>query len=254
MDTADFTLDRYFARIGFAPPPRFDAAALAAMMRAQLFAVPFENLDVRAGREISLEPAAIVAKILDRRRGGYCYEVNGLFAMALTALGIPWRFVAARPMFYPARRPRTHMALIVEIDGVSWLCDLGFGSFGPRAPMRLDDLDRTVEVDGERFRLRRETDGVFVFSALADGAWADQYGFDLSPQEWIDFLPANYLNSHHPEAIFVRMDVVVGFHARGRTVLAGDTLKHIVDGVTATTPVAPEDRARILEAEFGLLA
>ena len=61
--------------------------------------------------------------------------------MALEALGIPYQFVAAQPMIYPVRKPETHMAIIVKTDGEEWLCDLGFGSYGIRAPMRLNLLD-----------------------------------------------------------------------------------------------------------------
>jgi N-hydroxyarylamine O-acetyltransferase len=81
--------------------------------------------------------------------------VNGLFAMALEALGIPYRFVAARPMFYPARRPKTHMAFIAEVESRQWLCDLGFGSYGIRAPMALDTLDVDITQDFDTFRLSR---------------------------------------------------------------------------------------------------
>jgi N-hydroxyarylamine O-acetyltransferase len=77
-------------------------------MRYQLFSVPFENLDVQQGKVISLVPEEIYRKIVERNRGGYCYEVNGLFAMALNALGIPYQFFAARPMTYPVRRPKPY--------------------------------------------------------------------------------------------------------------------------------------------------
>ena len=252
MHAANFTLERYFARIGRPVPTRFDAATLAETMRAQLFAVPFENLDVQAGREISLVPEDIVAKIVDRRRGGYCYEVNGLFALALEALGVSWRFVAARPMFYPVRRPRTHMAIIAEVDGRRFLCDLGFGSWGIRAPIDLADLDRPIDQDGDLYRLSRDADGVFVLAALVEGDWKNQYGFDLSVQEWVDFAPANYLNSHHPEAIFVQKTVVLRFHDRGRTVLVGDTLKRWIGGRAEVRQIAPADRAAVLAREFAL--
>jgi N-hydroxyarylamine O-acetyltransferase len=102
-------------------------------MRRQLFNVPFENLDVQAGKGVSMVPEMIVEKVIGRGRGGYCYEVNGLFAMALRALGIDYHLVACRPMTYPVVRPRTHMALVVQLEDEPWLCDLGFGSYGIRA-------------------------------------------------------------------------------------------------------------------------
>ena len=155
MQASNFDLQAYFRRIGFSAgdSAQADAATLHALMRQQLFSVPFENLDVQAGKIVSLVPEDIAGKILGGARGGYCYEVNGLFAMALQALGIAYRFVAARPMFYPARRPRTHMALVAEVEGRRWLCDLGFGSYGIRAPMALDVLETEVRQDGDTFRL-----------------------------------------------------------------------------------------------------
>ena len=140
MHSDSFDLSLYFRRIGYSGPAAADTATLHALMRHQLFSIPFENLDVI----VSMEPDDIANKLLRQRRGGYCYELNGLFTMALEALGIAWRFVAARPMFYPARRPKTHMAVVAEVDGRQWLCDLGFGSYGIRAPLALDELDTDI--------------------------------------------------------------------------------------------------------------
>jgi N-hydroxyarylamine O-acetyltransferase len=137
MQAENFSLQLYFDRIGFQKSAEADIETITDMMRCQLFTVPFENLDVQAKKVVSMIPEEIVGKILHKRRGGYCYEVNGLFAMALQAMGVPYQFVAARPMFYPVKRPKTHMALVLTLDGVRWLCDLGFGSYGIRAPMRL---------------------------------------------------------------------------------------------------------------------
>ena len=229
MKAQNFDLESYFNRIGFAFPERVDVATLSSMMRQQLFSVPFENIDVQNGKIVSLVPEDIADKILRQRRGGYCYEVNGLFAMALEALGIRYQFVAARPMFYPARRPRTHMAIVADIDGFRWLCDLGFGSYGIRVPMRLDVLDLEVRQDHDTFMLTKDGTGEYLLKALVEGVWTNQYGFDLSAQEWIDFVPANHLNSTHPDAIFVQKLLVVLHNPTGRTILVGDMLK-MVDG------------------------
>ncbi|RBL87459.1 arylamine N-acetyltransferase [Streptomyces cavourensis] len=252
MQARNFTLSRYLERIGHDGPVAPDIATVAALMRRQLFTVPFENLDVQAGLGVSLVPEDIVDKILERGRGGYCYEVNGLFAMALQALGIPYRYVAARPMFYPVKRPRTHMALVVHASGADWLCDLGFGSYGIRAPLALEDLDREVRQDMDRFMLSRTENGDFLLKAWAGGQWQNQYGFDLSPQEWIDFAPANYLNSTHPDAIFVQKRVVVLHAETGRSILLGNALKVVgADSVEESTL----DEAGVTEAlqgRFGL--
>lgn len=252
MQANNFSLSQYLERIGFEGQARADLATVTAMMRCQLFTVPFENLDVQAGKVVSLVPEEIVEKIILRQRGGYCYEVNALFAMALQELGIPYQMVAARPMFYPVRRPRTHMALIVEVEGAQWLCDLGFGSYGIRQPMRLDLLDVEVSQDSDTFKLSMPNVREYLLQAKADGVWANQYGFDLSVHEWIDFVPANYLNSTHPDAIFVQKLLVVLHQPWGRYILLDHNLKTVRDGVSSTQVIEPGQRAQVLHDLFKL--
>lgn len=253
MQADNFTLQNYFDRIGYRGNAGTDIGSVAEMMRCQLFSVPFENLDVQAGKVVSLVPEEIVVKLLTRNRGGYCYEVNGLFAMALQSLGIPYQFVAARPMTYPVRRPKTHMALVLTLDGERWLCDLGFGSYGIRAPMRLDLIDVEVRQDFDTFLLAKTNDREYLLKAQVDGEWANQYAFDLSPQEWIDFVPANYLNSTHPDALFVKKLLVVLHDKTGRKILFDDTLKTVVNGKVEKRTIRPEERKSILLEEFGLM-
>ncbi|MFD2755300.1 arylamine N-acetyltransferase family protein [Comamonas terrae] len=252
MHASNFDLPTYLQRIGHTGHAGPDTATLHALMRRQLFTVPFENLDVQAGRIVSLVPEDIADKILRQGRGGYCYEVNGLFAMALQALGIAYRFVAARPMFYPARRPRTHMAVIAEVEGRRWLCDLGFGSYGIRAPMDLDAVGVEVAQDCDTFQLTLDERGEYVLKARVEGQWANQYAFDLSPQEWIDFVPANYLNSTHPEAIFVQKLLVVLHHSTGRAILLDDMLKTVTNGQVEKRQLAREEIGEVLASLFGL--
>lgn len=252
MQANNFSLTDYLHRIDYTGTPKADIETVARMMRRQLFSVPFENLDVQAGKIVSLVPEDIVEKIVGRKRGGYCYEVNGLFAMALESLGIAYQFVAARPMFYPARRPRTHMALVLTLGAERWLCDLGFGSYGIRAPMRLSALDVEIAQDDDTFMLTLGDDGFYLLRAKVDGQWTNQYAFDLSPQEWVDFVPANYLNSTHPEAIFVRMTIAVLMTESGRKILGGDSFKIVTYGRTEQRTVAPNELAEVLAREFGL--
>ncbi len=252
MQAENFSLPAYLERIVYRGETKADLPTLFSLMRHQLFAVPFENLDVQAGKIISLVPEEIVDKIVQRHRGGYCYEVNGIFSMALHALGIPYRYVAARPMFYPARRPRTHMALIATVEGVEWLCDLGFGSYGLRAPIRIDTFDTEVRQDHDTFMLTESDIGEIVLKAKVEGEWVNQYGFDLSRQEWVDFAPANYMNSTHPDAIFVKQYVVVLHTEAGRKIFSGDTFKVVEQGRTTKREIAAEERAALLVQQFGL--
>ena len=254
MHCDNFDLPRYFRRINYTGPAAVDSATLHAIMRHQLFSVPFENLDVQAGQVVSLVPDEINDKILHQGRGGYCYEVNGLFAMALEALGISYRFVAARPMFYPVRRPKTHMALVAEVDGRQWLCDLGFGSYGIRAPIALDELGTDIKQDFDTFKLTRDAHGEYLLQAKVEGEWCNQYGFDLSPQEWIDFVPANYLNSTHPDAIFVQKLLILQHRPEGRVILLGNMLKTVTAEGVEKQQLAEGEIDAVLQSHFGLVS
>jgi N-hydroxyarylamine O-acetyltransferase len=252
MHANNFHLADYLKRIAFAQPVRADLASLEAVMRQQLFSIAFENTEVQAGKVPSLAPEDIVQKLVHQRRGGYCYEVNGLFAMALQALGVPYCFVAARPMFYPVRRPLTHMALVATLEGQPWLFDLGFGSHGIRAPMNMARTDETIEQGGDSFMLTRTTTGELLLQARVDGQWQNQYSFAHRPVEWIDFGPMNWLNATHPDAVFVQKLLVIRHHESGRTVLLGNELKTVVQGKTTKRTVPDSEISALLKSEFAL--
>ncbi|TXH67992.1 MAG: arylamine N-acetyltransferase [Thiothrix sp.] len=253
MYAENFKLDDYCRRIRFTGEVKPDFASVKTLMLQHLKTIPFENLNVLAGKVISLKPEDIVDKLIHQQRGGYCYEMNGLFALALTALGLEYQWVAARPLFYPVRRPRTHAALIVNFEGVEWLLDLGFGSYGIREPMRLDLLNQPVQQGYDQFMLSPEEDGDLAVQALVDGVWIKQYGFNRSPVEWVDFAPANWMNSTHPDAIFTQKNVIVLFTATGRKTLFGQLFKEYKAGQVSQITVQTEQIGPVLEQEFNLI-
>lgn len=220
MKAVNFSLTQYYDRIGFEERPKADEYTLKQLMRHRLMTVPFENLDIQAGMPISLAPEEIVDKIIHRNRGGYCYELNGLFAMALEAPGIKYQFIAARPMFYKTKLPKTHMAIVALVDDKQWLCDLGFGGHGICAPMELGCLGEPITQGHDQFMLSKSGTKGYLLQAYVNDAWINQYSFDLSPREWIDFEPANHLNSTHPDAIFVQKRLVIIQNLAGRTIFS----------------------------------
>lgn len=253
MFAENFKLADYFNRIGYQGAADLNAQTLKNIMQCHLRTIPFENMDVQAGKIISLEPEQIVEKLLQRKRGGYCYEVNGLFAMALQALGVNYTLLGARPMFYPTRRPKTHMVVLAEVDQDQWLCDVGFGSYGISAPMRLSDAGNEIQQGFDRFRLDPLNEREFVLKAWVDNDWTNQYSFDLYPHEMIDFLPANYFNSTSPDAVFVQKPLIVLHTEAGRKILFGDNFKRITANGTEQINVPPEQLREVLASEFNLL-
>lgn len=256
LKSKNFNLDLYFKRIGLKPEHAgpVNEQLLQDIMQAQLFSVPFENLDVQQGKIVSMIPEDIFDKIVLNNRGGYCYEVNALFAMALDALNIRYQFAAARPMFYPVLRPKTHMVVIAELAGEKWLCDLGFGSYGIRAPIRLPETSIEVHQYPDTFRLSCSDNHEYLLEALVDAEWKKQYSFDLSNWAWIDFLPANYLNSTHPDTIFVQKILVVQHQPDGRDILLGNVLITIRNGKTQERVIPQHEINGLLHTQFGLPA
>lgn len=252
MLSEHFNLTRYCQRIAYSGELEPSLACVSALMRQQLMQIPFENLSILAGETISLQPEDIVNKLITRQRGGYCYELNGLFAMMLSALGIPYQWLAARPLFLAERRPRTHAALVAQIEGQDWLLDVGWGSYGIRSPLKLDTSTAGVQQDDDRFQLVLDDNSEWILSALMNAEWKPQYSFQRTPVEWIDFAPANWLNCTHPQVIFTQKPVLVIFTARGRKILFGDQFKCYEDGKSSERTVKAGEMAVVIHQHFGL--
>jgi len=252
MKADNFVFQSYLNRIGYQGDTQADIATVTDMMRCQLCTVPFENIDVQAGKVVSLVPEEIVEKIINRNRGGYCYEVNAIFAMALQSIGIPYQFVAARPMLSPDESPKTHMALVIRVNNEEWLCDLGFGCYGIREPMKLSLVDIEVKQHIDMFILSKTAEHEYLLKVLVNGEWINLYVFDIYPQKWIDFIPANYFNSTHPDVIFVQKLFIVLHEPDGRKIFLGNSLKIIKNGIVEEQTLVQEDYKFILLNEFGL--
>src|SRR5512133_627288 len=174
--SADFDLGAYLRRIGFSGEVRSDLTTLRALHQAHVSTIPFENLDVQMGLPIRLDLDSVQAKLVRRRRGGYCFEQNSLFLAVLRQVGFDVLPCEAR-----VRRgattllPRTHMLLLVRLEDQRWLCDVGFGGDGPLHPVLLDGQAH-AQFLGE-FRVVEEADGerLNVLQSLRNGVWVDLY-------------------------------------------------------------------------------
>ena len=122
-------LQRYLDRIAFARPTAPDLATLQALHRAHALSIPYENIDVQLGRAVTRAPERAFEKIVMKRRGGWCYEMNGLFAAALEAIGFRVRRLAGAVMreALGAAAVGNHLVVLVDLDDETWLCDVGFG-------------------------------------------------------------------------------------------------------------------------------
>lgn len=198
-----FHLSGYLARIRQPSVTGADAATLARLHRAHLAAIPFENLDIQMGRLIALDAVSLQEALVLRRRGGYCFQQNALFRLALSALGFTVHAREARVRFAATLPvpPRTHMVLVVPIDGVDWLVDVGFGANGIVEPLRLDGT--TATQDGWMFRVKREA-RLHVLQRRDGDRWLDLYAFTDDDAATIDYVVGNWYTSTHPDSKFVR--------------------------------------------------
>ena len=199
-----FRLSDYLARIGFQGTARADLATLSAIHAAHVDAIPFEGLDPYLGREVKLDLASVQEKILDRRRGGYCFEQNAMLRAALEQIGFAVTGLAARVrwMALPDSPlgPRTHMVLRVDLPEGPFLADVGFGACLIDRPI---PLVAGVEhrTDMGTFRLTG-TAGLFALSARQRTAWRPAYVFTLEPAQQSDYELGNYFTSTSPRALF----------------------------------------------------
>lgn len=134
----DFDRDAYLMRVGLDHMVSTTEESLAALHRAQTFAIPFENFDIQLGRGVSLAPEMLFDKLVNHQRGGYCFELASLFGMALDAFGFERRPLLARSQRRGAPSPRTHMVNLVRLAGREWIADPGFGPIQLRTPMPLE--------------------------------------------------------------------------------------------------------------------
>src|SRR5215204_4597739 len=214
----------YLERIDYRGPLAPTADSLRRLHVAHLLTVPFENLSIHASEPIVLDDESLCDKVVARRRGGFCYELNGLFAALLRALGFRVEMLSAGV----ARREGgfgpefDHMALLVTL-GERWLADVGFGDSFVE-PLLVDE--RAEQTQGARaFRIEEEEGGRLVLLRRDDeGAWEPQYRFGLEPHTYGGYAGMWRIHQASPEAHFTRGRVCSHLTPEGRVTRCGSRL------------------------------
>jgi N-hydroxyarylamine O-acetyltransferase len=230
-------LEAYVQRIGYLGPRAATLDVLNGIMAAHVRTIPFENLDVLLGRSISLAPEDIARKLIDERRGGYCFEHNTLLLYVLEALGFDVTPLSARVRIQQPRDytpARTHMFLRVEIAGASWLADVGVGALSLTAALKLE-ADTPQETQHEPRRLVREgawtgfeqrgPQARLIHQAYFADTWNDVCEFTLEPMPEIDRVLANWYTSAHPQSHFKHRLIAARATAEGRVSIVNRELR-----------------------------
>lgn len=249
-------LEQYLARIGYQPAGAPSVQQLHELTRAHVQSIPFENLDVLAGKPISLEPAAVFDKLVSRRRGGYCFEHNGLFIRVLNALGYRAYPMGARVRLRCTERseipPLTHLFVRVELDGQQWLTDVGFGGFSLTAALLWQE-DLEQKTPHEPRRLVREGDRWF-HQVWHEGDWLDAYEFNGEPMHVADQKMGNWYSCTHPDSTFMGQRIMAIAQADGGrlSVLGNELRSRNRKGEVKTWQLADDELPELARNSFGL--
>lgn len=251
------TLDTaaYLRRLGLARRPAPTLATLCDLQLRHTSSIAFETISTLLQAPVPIDLASLQHKVLGEGRGGYCYELNLLFLSLLQELGFDARGLTGRVVMggpEDAMTARTHMLVLVELDGRRHVADVGFGGMVPTAPLLLD-TPAAQSTPHEPYRIEHR-DGRYLLRAQVAGEWRALYAFDLQPQARIDYEVGNWYVSTHPDSVFLGQ-LVAARTGDGwrRTLRGGEFAVHRTGLDTQRTRLGDADAViTVLGEEFGI--
>jgi N-hydroxyarylamine O-acetyltransferase len=248
----DFDLNLYLHRIRHSLDVGPTIECLESLQRTQHHTIPFENFDIQLDRSIDLAPETLFRKLVLGSRGGYCFELNGLFLSALQKIGFKARPLLGRVHISGEATGRGHQISLVTIDNKLWIADVGFGADTPRCPLPLE-TDTPTSSGGQTIQIIESDKFGFMVQALREGAWRSLYSFDLEHVCRGDIEYGNYYTSTHPDSIFVMARIAVLPQEAGYLSLFDNKLTSVEAGKNESEVI--EDGASyldVLENRFGI--
>lgn len=242
---------KYLKRFDAHPVEESFLQDLARLQSLHMQKIPFENLDVIRKVPIYLNLESIYDKVVNHRRGGYCYELNGLFCWLLQQLGFDAKMISATVVKSDGSSAKkdTHAAIIVELD-TPYLVDAGFG----------DSTISPIPLGGERqtdnsgtYRIDEIEGGIYQLSRENDGKEKILYRFTLDEKRLEDFHEGCIFNQVSEKSTFTHDDIVTRATPEGRITLTGTTLTRTVDGKKEKQQLSEKEKTQVLEDEFGIV-
>jgi len=245
-------INAYLRRLDYDGPRTPTVETLRGLHRAHMLTAPFENLDISLGRPIVCAEDRFFDKIVLQRRGGFCYELNGLFAALLRALGFDVTLLSARVCDGGSPGPEfDHMALLVSLEE-RWLADVGFGdSF--IEPLRLDEAGEQVQ-RGVAYRVAHDGETWTMNERQPSADWVVMYQFTLQPRQLADYAEMCHWQQTSPESSFTRKRLCSRATEAGRVTLSDLKLIITQNGARQEHALAGEDDFRaVLREHFGVV-
>ena len=247
-------VEKYFKRIGLEMPETIvpDSQLLKKLHFAHCTTVPYENLDIIRGIPLRLDDEGLYQKVVEEGKGGYCFELNGLFAWLLRELGYKVTEYASRYLRGESSIPmRRHRVLRVEAaDGV-YCADVGIGEVCPRYPLKLVEGLEQPQFD-ECYRFDKDEFLGWVLMDYYKGQWRQFYSFTEEPQLPQDYVALSCYCEKHPDSPFIHAEMFSLKTATGRITLDGNVYKEFKDG-EVTVKELREDEMPAAYAKFGLV-
>jgi N-hydroxyarylamine O-acetyltransferase len=252
MNNENFDVDAYLGRVGIKSTIPLTADGLESLHRAQAYTIPFENFDIISGHEILLDPESLFNKMVVHQRGGYCFELNGLFLEVLQSLGFQCRPLLARAHIRGTPGSQTHQLTQVVINDQAWIADVGFGHNGLRAPIPFE-IGTIHKQDGFRYRLVNADPWGTMLQLLQGDDWINLYSLDATHVCPVDIVMGNHFSSTHPSSFFTTSRMAAIPKPNGMTTLLNYKLKDIEDNnKTETTIQAGQPYLDMLYNSFGI--
>ena len=215
------------------------------MQEQQLLHVPFENLDIHYKTAIELDMSRIFEKVVNNNRGGFCYELNGLFYELLRLLGLNMKMVSARVYSTDKKtisQEFDHLAIIANIDLVDYLVDVGFGefSFWP-LEVKVGAVQHDQRGD---FRIEKYDDMYYQVQKLVGGTWATEYVFSMQSRELTEFKEMCLYHQTSPDSHFTQNKMCSLATENGRITVSSDRIKIKEGELTTEIPLSNESEFR----------
>lgn len=226
-----FSKKEYLKIIEYDKPVKADLNTLTGLHKSHLFHIPFENLSIHSGQKILLEKDSLSNKILNYRRGGYCYELNGMFYFLLKETGFKVKMISARVNNGKGGwgDEFDHLAMIVSLND-EWLVDVGFGdNFIEPKKFELE----TVQKDPNGFyKITKYNENYFELLRSSDGLkFSGEYIFTLKERKWKEFEGMNTYHQTSPDSHFTKNKICTIATDKGRITLSGSKIKITENGL-----------------------
>ncbi len=243
----------YLDRIQFKSQPKLDKATLFQLQEQHLLHIPFENLDIHYNQKIQLDLNRFYMKIVLQKRGGFCYELNGLFTQLLVHLGFEAKMISARVHVQRNSYGQEfdHMAILVDLDGSTFLCDVGFGAF-TQHPLKFELAEIQHDPSAD-FCIDSYDKTYYRVSKLKNGEKLPEYLFTSKPQQLSDFEGMSKYHQTSPKSHFTKKKVVSIMTRDGRITLNDSRLKITRKGILEEVNFKPDEFETYLERYFGII-